>query len=101
MNMLDGKWRVADEKTCKARWSGGSRGIYFRCGFCGHRFKVGDKWRIQFTNNMPDARGNPLVCEDCDASEKELVEKWREKHRKWRELCCTSEWWWFSLRCGE
>lgn len=75
MSFLDGKPRVATEETIKMPWCGNKQGKYFRCGLCGHRFKVGDVWRCQFTNDTPGAGGNPFICESCDGTKEEIVAK--------------------------
>jgi hypothetical protein len=76
MSFTDGKPRIATEQDCKARWSCGKPGERFRCCLCGHKFVVGDVWRFQFTNNIPNAGGNPLVCEKCDGPD--VVERWKK-----------------------
>ena len=95
--ILDGKLRVATEKDCKAPWGGVKGGRHFRCCFCGYRFKPGDKWKVQYTNDMKDAPGNPLVCEKCDSTPEELRERWRQKWKEWKSMK-TKEWWWFMKR---
>ena len=101
-NFIKGEWQVADEKTCKALWSGGKNGKYFRCAFCGHRFKPGDKWRCQYTNDTNGAGGNPLVCEDCNLPKEELIEVWKAKHKLWHDMhSFKGEWWWFARLCEE
>jgi len=69
-----GTLRPATEKEVKARWSGGRPGEFFRCYFCGHKFKEEDLWRSVYTNDIPKANGNPLVCENCDGDD--VVERW-------------------------
>ena len=59
------EFHVADEKTCKARWSCGKPGLLFFCAFCGYKFVVGDEYRSTYTNDT-DAGGNPLTCRPCD-----------------------------------
>lgn len=76
-NFTDGKPWIATEADCKARWSGGKDGKYFRCHLCGYKFKVGDRIRWQYTNNIPHAGGNPLVCEKCDTSEEDVIAEWK------------------------
>ena len=93
MSFTDGKPRVATEADCKGRWSGGLNGKHFRCGFCGHKFKVGDYWRFQFTNDLPRAGGNPLVCESCDEGPEKTRQKWVKKCKAFYD---SGEWWWFS-----
>ena len=98
MSILDGNWRRADEKTLNASWLGGPKGIYFRCAFCGYKFQLGDPWRIQFSNNIYGAWGNPLVCKECDEPDDDLIEKWKEKRKLWEEMHNPNgEWWWFAI----
>jgi len=77
MSFRDGKTWVATESDCDARWGGGENGKYFRCHFCGYKFKVGDKVRWQYTNDIVGASGNPLVCESCDTGQEDVREKWK------------------------
>lgn len=89
MSFTDGKPFVATAEECKYSWSCGPRGLYFRCYLCGYRFKVGDVVRWQFTNNIPKAGGNPLVCANCDGPD--VIEKWVA-------LCAeakSDKFWWF------
>lgn len=89
--------RIATKEDCNANWGGGKPGEYFRCGFCGHKFKPGDYWRWQFTNDIPTAPGNPLVCQKCDGTSHEVRKKWAEK---W-EAYMSDEWWWFRKHKSE
>lgn len=93
MSFTDGKPRVATEEDVHANWSGGKDGKYFRCGLCGHKFVVGDYWRFVFTNNIPGAAGNPLVCKDCDGYHEgvHVIERWKK-------MCEDSrtKYWWFN-----
>jgi hypothetical protein len=89
MSFLDGNSRVATEQEVKLRCLGGKPGEFFRCGFCGHRFVVGDYWRCVFTNDMPDASGNPLICQSCDG--KDVRERWAAKCAEY----ASESWWWF------
>ena len=78
MSFTDQKPRIATKEDCKAQWSGGENGKYFRCALCGHKFVIGDYWRFVYTNDIPAAAGNPLVCEKCDGTKEEIVTKMRE-----------------------
>lgn len=91
MSFTDGKPFVATEENCKAMWSCGKNGKYFRCYLCGHKFIPGDIVRWQFTNNVPGAGGNPLVCEKCDGTPEEVIEKWKKMNEEVKE-----KFWWFS-----
>lgn len=96
MSMLDGKFREATEQDVRAAWSGSPDN--FRCGFCGYKFKVGDKWRFLFTNSskLPGVWGNSLVCKTCDDTNDNLIktlaetykEFMQEKFRRFRRLHC-------------
>jgi hypothetical protein len=99
MSFLDGKPRVATESDCKARWLGGKPGEYFRCAFCGHKFVVGDTWHGIFTNDIPGAHGNPLVCDKCyDGNNQNTAAKWLQLHTQWKEL--RKKHWWFIRQEG-
>lgn len=54
-------FEVATKEHCNARWSCGRPGERFRCYFCGHKFVVGDEFRMVFTNDIKGAGGNPLT----------------------------------------
>lgn len=77
------------DKDLRASWSGGKNGIFFRCGLCGYRFQIGDTARWVFTNNVPGAPGNPLVCQRCDGDD--VIDRWKAKWKVFE----SSEWWWF------
>lgn len=94
-SFTDQKSRIATEKDCKAPWSGGKNGKYFRCYLCGYKFKVGDRWRWVHTNHTKDGVGNPIVCEKCDGTNEEVIKKWIEKRNLWRKME-QGEWWWFN-----
>ena len=76
MNFTDQKPRIATQKDLNSPWSGCRHGKFFACGLCGHHFKVGDKWRWIYTNNIPGATGNPLICEKCDGPD--VIERWKQ-----------------------
>jgi hypothetical protein len=90
MSFTNGKPWIATEKDVHASWSGGKDGKYFRCALCGYKFKVGDTVRLQYTNDVPGAGGNPLVCQKCDGTKEEIVAKWRAMHEE-----SKGRWWWF------
>lgn len=77
--------RIADESACNARWSGWKPGKKFRCYLCGKKFQVGDEYTQMYTNDTPNASGNPLVCGHCyragDAKERwiKMCEEARER----------------------
>ena len=94
-NFFAEELRTATQKDCQARWSCGRPGELFRCGFCGHKFITGDKFRALYTNDIKGGYGNPLVCEQCNDTTDRLRDKWTEKHSKWREAI-KDEFWWFE-----
>ena len=92
MSFLNGKPWIATEKHCN-NWGGsgrGNKGKRFRCYICGYRFKPGDKVRCQYTNDTPEAWGNPLVCEKCDGTKEEIVAKMKAKYKS-----AKSDMWYF------
>jgi hypothetical protein len=86
---MNGEMVDVTEAYLNAPWSGNKK--YFRCGFCGHKFKLGDKFRAVFTNHVKGASGNPLVCEDCNDTDECLIGRWKHKH----EQINNGEFWWF------
>ena len=94
-NFFSETLKVADEKTCYARWFCGKPGEYFRCGFCGYRFVVGDKYRLLYTNDIANAPGNPIVCEKCNDTTQSLRDKWRHKWVEWNRMK-QDELWFFT-----
>jgi len=78
--------KIADAKMCSARWFGGAGGKYFRCGFCGYKFVPGDKYRVLYTNDMPQAGGSPIVCEACNSQgdREHLRLLWKQKNATMR-----------------
>jgi len=90
MSFTDQKPFIATEQQVAANWGGGKDGQYFRCGLCGHRFEVGDVVRWQYTNDVPGAYGNPLVCQKCDGSRDEVVARWAKMHKE-----ADGRMWWF------
>ncbi len=92
-NFFSEELKIADEKTAKAMWLGRENGIYFRCGFCGFKLNVGDKYRLIYTNDISGASGNPIVCEKCNDSTENLRQKWKKKSD-----IAYSEYWWFTRK---
>lgn len=66
----------------------------FRCYFCGHKFKIGEKFRAIFTNDT-DAPGNPLTCETCNNSTPLMRTWWRCLSIEAKELKEGRLWWFF------
>lgn len=83
--------RIATKEDCNTPWSAVPNGDNFRCCFCGYKFKEGDYWRWQYTNDIEGACGNPLVCKKCDEGPEKTREKWKKKWKKAR-----TEFWWFT-----
>jgi len=65
---------------------GGSRDGKMRCGLCGEAFAAGDTARWQFTNDIPDAGGNPFVCVACDGTKEQICEELRTMRREYGRL---------------
>ncbi len=93
MGFTDQNPWVATEEDCKRPWSGGKNGLRFRCFLCGHRFKPGDRVRWQYTNDIPGASGNPMVCESCDGTKEEIVLKVKLMYAE-----AKGRMWWFMDR---
>lgn len=68
-------WAVTAEQL-KMKWGGHPRGL--DCSLCGIRFKEGDIARWQYTNDVPGAGGNPIVCQNCDGPKEKIVARVRE-----------------------
>lgn len=83
----------------KLRWSGDPKN--FRCHLCGHRFVVGDTFRMVFTNGMKTmagerrAGGNPLVCGGCDGPDEEVRDRWDALRIEW-VAAVTGRFWTFA-----
>ncbi len=91
-SFTNGKPRVATAEDLKRPWGGVRDGSRFRCYLCGHRFKVGDTYRWQFTNSINDAAsGNPFVCESCDGPD--VIARWTA-HCADFERDSGGKWWW-------
>jgi len=105
MSFTDQLPRIATEQDVALRWSGCTGN--FRCGYCGHKIAVGERWRWVFTNDIPDAPGNPLCCGSCltqaelatDGSQAQVTERlrnaWGEMTRAWWGMVRAPTWWWF------
>jgi hypothetical protein len=92
MSLFDGKPTTATEEHLRAPWMGGKNGKYFRCAMCGYRFKLGDVFRFVFTNDMPKAGGNPIVCQQCDGPNCDVRAAWQ---KKCEDNYPNSSNWWF------
>ena len=95
MSFTDCKPWIVTEEDCKRPWSGHPRN--FRCYMCGHRFKVGDTVRWQYTNDMKGAGGNPLVCAECDGTPKDVRDRWQARLKEWR----SDRFWWFRKEMAQ
>ena len=89
-SFTDQKARRVTQTDIDGRWGGGRPGEYFRCGFCGYKFKLGDSWRWIYTNDTSGAGGNPNVCEKCDDTKDNLIKKWKAMHEE-----ADGRMWWF------
>lgn len=98
MSMFTEDLQIATPEHCSARWCCAPPGERFRCGFCGYKFKQGDKWRAIYTNDMPTYGGNPLVCEKCNDSNSQLRARWQDKWNAWRRITAEPEFWWFQRK---
>jgi hypothetical protein len=101
-----GKPLIATEEHVSLPWSGSSDN--FRCGFCGHRIIVGERWCFVFTNDLVGAGGNPLACGTCidhattiaefagEALREILRDKWVHQCEEWRTFMQSEKWWKFQ-----
>lgn len=86
---------IATEQHLKTPWGGNARN--FRCGFCGYSFRVGDRFRWVYTNDIPGCGGNPFICKKCDTGTND------DARQKWQGLCLeflkmSNEKYWFFTR---
>lgn len=77
------EFEVITKEHLKLPWSGHKDNFF--CQFCGNNFKEGGEFRMVFTNDMPTAGGNPLICKDCFDKNGETLEASRECWRKIKE----------------
>lgn len=87
MSFTDQKPFIVTKNDLNLHWGG--RKNHFFCGFCGKSFIEGSIARWVFTNDVPDAGGNPFVCVDCDAPREKLIKKriaLRNKYLKLKRL---------------
>ena len=90
-NFLRGEVQIATAENLKAPWLGAPNGKYFKCSLCGYKFQLGDPWRCIYTNDIPGAGGNPLVCKDCYKSKEDVVQKWTQMIKE-----SETKYWYFT-----
>lgn len=90
MSFTNGLPWLATDADCSVAWGGSKGGTRFRCTLCGYRLNPGDRVRWQYTNDVPGAGGNPLVCEGCDGTKEEIVEKMKNMYAE-----AENRMWWF------
>lgn len=93
MSFTDEKPFRVSQQDIHLPWSGGKGGKYFRCYLCGHKFQAGNIARWQYTNDIPGAGGNPMVCEKCDGTKEQIIAKWKQMHTEAKEKM-----WYFNRR---
>lgn len=95
MSFTDQKPRIATEEDCKANWSGGTNGKYFRCKLCGHKFIPGDYYRWIYCGDIKLI--NIIVCKKCD--DEDIKQKWKQAYEESKERF----WWvWAKIeQCSE
>lgn len=89
------EFKVATDEICRARWCCGKPGERFRCYYCGRKFAVGDEFKAIYTNDIPGAGGNPLICKACFdeiGGEIKCRERWQEVHKHIEKLKVL--YWW-------
>lgn len=98
---------VVTERQMKLEWGGGGPAEYFRCAWCGHRFKPGDIARCIYTNGgvgivdgvaTPEPHdltagigGNPFCCDHCYGPRPELLARLRTMRAE-----IDTKYWWFA-----
>lgn len=93
-NFFQEELHAATKQEANAQWLGGKRGQYFRCCLCGRHLKEGDMFRVVYTNDMPNAGGNPLVCAMCNASTPAVRQAWAERCAE----AYADKFWWFMRK---
>lgn len=87
MNLFDRN--IATKEDLGRPWSGNKEN--FRCGICGHRFNVGDGYRMIFTNNLPSYGGNPICCDSCASNNP--LQKWKENIDEFNRIIKEPRFW--------
>jgi hypothetical protein len=89
---------TATAQEAIAPWACGEHGKYFRCGLCGRKLHEGSAFLILYTNDMPLAGGNPILCDECVYRNGYDREQCRQA---WAERCAearSDKFWWFNVR---
>ena len=87
MKLLDRN--IATKDDLNRPWSGHKSN--FRCGICGYKFKIGDGFRMIYTNNLPLYGGNPLACDECNNNDP--ISQWKKNWDEYREMKKNSKFW--------
>jgi hypothetical protein len=82
---MDQKSRIATEEDVPGSWNGYKDGRRFRCYICGHKFKIGDRWRFVYAGDKGYI--NFFVCEKCDCEN--IKEIWIQRNKELKE-----KFWW-------
>lgn len=80
---------VATEEDLSRPWSGNKTN--FRCGICGNKFRLGDGYKMLYTNNIPGYGGNPLVCDKCDTPQ--AIDKWKSNWDEFNSIMKNPKYW--------
>jgi hypothetical protein len=91
MSFTDQKQRIATEEDVKLAWGCGENGSRFRCTLCGHKFKVGDKYRWIYAMGRPIT--NPMVCELCDDKNTVVLDNWQSIVNEFKALTTVGKFW--------
>ena len=84
-----------DAKQLSYNWCGLGRKAFF-CAFCNQDFKLGDEFRMIFTNDLKGAGGNPLCCKPCfdkAGGFETMREEWKQRNLDYR-----TNYRWFTVR---
>lgn len=90
MSITDQKPRIANVHDIHAPWNGGKDGKYFRCYLCGHKFVIGDQYRLVLSKTC----SNFLICKDCDNGD--VLQNWLDLNEEWEKLR-ESKFWHFVI----
>jgi hypothetical protein len=88
--LLSNELQPVTQEHLNLEWGGNKNN--FRCGFCGHKFQLGDQYCWVYTNDIPECGGNPLCCEKCaEIGTEGLRLAWKKKYD-----VAKNEMWWFT-----